>query len=160
MRSNFIDRSNFSRACGAHLNTRLLFCIVHGILDRFCDDQRPEPQRYFHSLFPLGSGLRGHLVRGRGGIVCRSERRRSEFKNGQIGQIGQNSASIFGCSNVVKFSLRIKNQLPDYDPMGGSHPHIVGLVGSHLPEIQQHAQCAASCPPAARARGSLMDLMS
>ena len=100
MRSNLIDRSNFSRACGAHLNTRLFFCIVHGILDRFCDDQRPEPQltrthapgaprararrthaqRYFHSLFPLGSGLRGHLVRGRGGIVCRSERRRSEFK--------------------------------------------------------------------------------
>ena len=25
-------------------NTRLLFCIVHSVLDRFCDDQRPEPQ--------------------------------------------------------------------------------------------------------------------
>ena len=46
MRSNIIDAGQIFRAPGARTarNTRLLFCIVHSVLDRFCDDQRPEPQ--------------------------------------------------------------------------------------------------------------------
>jgi hypothetical protein len=33
-------------------------------------------------------------------------------------------------------------------PMGGSHHHIGGSVGSHLPEIQQHIRCPMLMPPA------------